>query len=86
MSHRHHPSISNEVSHIVTDLKNLSSSEILELYRVEIWEDGQVHDIAEEKTYANVVEWANNFVDADTSGYDDLVPDKYADMEDGEFY
>ena len=85
MSHRHHPSVSNEVSHIIADLKNLSSSEIRELYRVEVWEDGQVYDFVEDNTYTNVTEWANHYVDADTSGYDDLVPDKYADMEDGEY-
>ena len=84
MSHRHHPSVSNEVSHIITDLKTLHKERVRELYNVDILEDGQVYDLAEDKLYDTTTDWANHFVDADNSGYDDLVPDIYLDIEDGE--
>lgn len=86
MSHRHHPPISNEVAHIVTDLKNLNKERVRELYNAEVLEDGQVYDLAEDELYDNVVDWANHFVNGGDTSYDDLVPDKYADIEGGEDY
>lgn len=85
MSHRHHPSISNEISHIIADLKHRNNVELRDLYNVEVQEDGQVYDLTENKLYNDATEWANHYVDVDNTGYDDIVSNKYADVEDGYF-
>ena len=67
---RHHRSTTNEVEHLILDAKNLSHSEMIKIYNVEVWEDGQVYDLTADKMYATVKEWANATVEEDVDDFE----------------
>lgn len=55
MSRYHCSSTPTQVLH---DIQIYSSEQLIELYGIEINEDGTVFDPAENKTFATIIEWA----------------------------
>lgn len=48
---------------IYNDIRNLSAAELQELYGIEIEENGQVFDIAENRTFKHLSQWAEFIID-----------------------
>lgn len=43
---------------VTNDLQRLSEEQLLELYGIEIYDDGMVYDPAEDKWFDDLIEWA----------------------------
>ena len=82
---RHHNAHGNEVQHMILDVKNMSSLQLLETYNIEIWEDGKIYDRTEDQTYTSATEWANSTIEGDDLEFDDQF-DTTKWQDDGDYY
>ena len=65
---RHHNAHTNEVQHMVADVKNMTSLQLLQTYNIEIWEGeehNKIYDRTEDIVYQSAAEWANAAIEED---------------------
>lgn len=84
MSNKHHLTTSNEVSHIMLDLKTMDTLQAKSFYGIEPYDDeGRFYDPSEDRVFESAEEFANWYVDLEVAegGYDSPIASKYADEE-----
>lgn len=81
---RGHFSRSQEIAHLVADVRRMTPEQVMDTHGIQILANGQVYDATFEETYKNISEWAQASLEDEGSEFDDL-DDKYSKYDDEDY-